>query len=392
MKSRHWWLIPALLAAVVSCSSDPEGPVSVQFLDDGTYGVKPGETERVIVPVDAVTVSVPLGVGTSPFLNLGRQKGVEYRAVLLKFDFTLDSEDVGKTVSSAVLNLPVEIVSPENLRMPVIFHELLSSFTDEDTIAAVPPYDPEPIADSLGNMVDTLGIENTYFDFDTALVNGWISGRRPHNGIVMLWAAPPDSASSVEMNAHEYGRDPPAVRLSFTDGSSASFGSIDDYTVARLEAGGLNCVGGTAHRIACRFDPVGVPERAIVHASFLVLRVRGDQGLGATVGELLLLGYSSLFNYYLYTPDSADTLSAGFLEGTGVARSTFDPAVSATVKVPIRAYMADVLSGARMNTGLVLQSDYELTRVQRACFAASGAEAPYLEIVYSLPADFGGSR
>lgn len=392
MKSKHWWLFPALLAAALSCSSDPEGPVSVQFLDDGTYGIRPGQTDRVVVPVYASTVSVPLGVGTSPFLNLGRQKGIEYRAVLLRFDFTLDSEDEGKTVSSAVLSLPVEIESPENLKMPVIFHELLSSFTDEDTIAAVPPYDPAPIADSLGNTVDTLSIESSAFDMDTAVVNGWITGRRPHNGVVILWAAAPDSASSFEMNAHEYGRDPPTVRLHFTDGSTATFGSIDDYTVVRLEKGGLNCVGGTAHRIACAFDPVGIPERAIVHASFLVFRVRGDQGLGATVGELLLLSYSSLFNYYLYAPDSGDTLTAGFLEGTGVARSSFDPAVSATVKLPIRAYMADVLSGARVNTGLVLQSDYELTRVQRACFASSGEETPFIEIIYSLPADFGGSR
>jgi len=33
-----------------------------------------------------------------------------------------------------------------------------------------------------------------------------------------------------------------------------------------------------------------------------------------------------------------------------------------------------------------------LTRIQRASFVADGAEAPYIEIIYSLPADFGGSR
>jgi len=391
MKSKHW-IIPALLAFVLSCSSDPEGPVSERFLDDGTYGIRSGETHRVVVPVNAVTVSVPLGVGTSPFLNLGRQKGIEYRAILLKFDFTLASGDEAKTVSSAVLHLPVEIVSPENLKMPVTFNELLSGFSDADSITAIPPYDPLPIPDSLGRTVDTLGIESTDFDIDTTVVNGWISGRHPHNGIVILWAALPDSASSVEVNAHEYGRDPPAVQVNFTDGSSATFGSIDDYTVARFERGGLNAVGGIARRIACSFDPVGIPGRAVVHASFLVLRVRGDQGLGATVGEQLILGLSSLFNYYLYAPDSADTLSAGFRKGTGVARSLFDPAVSATIKLPIRAYMADVLAGARLNRGLVFQSDHELTRIQRASFAASGADAPYIEIIYSLPADFGGSR
>jgi hypothetical protein len=391
MKSKCW-IITALVAFVLSCSSDPEGPVSARFIDDGTYGIKSGETRRVVIPVNAMTVSVPLGVGTSPFLNLGRQKGIEYRAILLKFDFTLASGDEGKVVSSAVLHLPVQVESPENLRMLVTFNELLSSFGDADSITAIPSYDPRPIADSLGRTVDTLSFESTDFDIDTTVVNGWISGRRPHNGIAILWAAVPDSASSVEMNAHEYGSDPPAVRVNFTDGSSAAFGSIDDYTVVSLERSGLDCVGGVARRVSCSFDPAGIPARAIVHASFLVLRTRGDQGLGATVGEQLILEYSSLFTYYLYAPDSADTLSTDFLEGTGVARSSFDPAVSATVKLPIRAYMADVLAGVRVNTGLVLQSDRESTRVQRASFAAGGAEAPYIEIIYSLPADFGGSR
>jgi hypothetical protein len=44
-----------------------------------------------------------------------------------------------------------------------------------------------------------------------------------------------------------------------------------------------------------------------------------------------------------------------------------------------------------VNRGLVLQSNLESGRIQRAAFAASGDEAPYLEIYYTLPADFGGT-
>ena len=55
--------------------------------------------------------------------------------------------------------------------------------------------------------------------------------------------------------------------------------------------------------------------------------------------------------------------------------------------------MGDVLRNARANTGLVLQSNLESTRIQRVSFVSpGGADAPYIEIIYSLPADFGGSR
>jgi len=392
VKSKYW-IVASFLAFALACSSDPEGPVSEKFVEDGTYGIRGDTISRVILPVSAVTVSVPQGVGTEPLLILGRVGGIEYRAVLLRFDFTLADEDAGKTVSSARLRLPMQVSTPESFKLPVTFHELLSSFSDTSSITAVPPYDPVPIPDSLGGTVDTLSIENTEYGIDTAVVNGWLSGRREHHGIAIVWAAVPDTTTTIEMKAREYGGDPPAVRVTFTDGTSAAFASAADYSVAVFEQPGINCVGGLARRVLFSYDPVGIPERAMVNAAFLVLRVRGDQGYGGTTGEQLVIGYSGLFSYYLYAPDSPDTLSSGFRKGTGVDQNSLDPAVSQTIKLPLRGYMGDVLRNARANTGLVLQSNLESTRIQRVCFVSpGGADAPYMEIFYSLPADFGGAR
>lgn len=396
MKSTYW-LAPAFLAFALSCSSDPEGPVSKKFLEDGTYGVKAGEAHRDTFPVSAGTVSVPLGVGTEALLTIGRVKGIEYRSILLKFNFTLAAEDSGKTISSAVLHLPVQVATPEDLKIPVTVNELLSSFSDADTITAVPPYDLDPIADSLGRTVDTLDIAGLNdFSLDTTVVGEWLSGRRVHNGIAILWAAVPDSASYFEMNARERGTDPPAVVVQFRDSTTATFGATADYSVAVFEHGGLNCIGGVARRIQFGFEEdtlkAHIPERAMINAAFLVLTVRKELGFGATLGEQLLLGYSSLFQYYLYAPGSADTLKADFREGTGVDTGTFEAVASATIKMPLRGYIRDILDGKRENTGLVLQSDKELSRIQRASFASTGADKPYIEIIYSLPADFGGSR
>jgi hypothetical protein len=54
--------------------------------------------------------------------------------------------------------------------------------------------------------------------------------------------------------------------------------------------------------------------------------------------------------------------------------------------------MGDVLRNARRNTGLVLQSNLEVFRIQRLSFVSGGVDAPYIEIYYSLPADFGGAQ
>jgi hypothetical protein len=130
----------------------------------------------------------------------------------------------------------------------------------------------------------------------------------------------------------------------------------------------------------------------MVNAASLVLKVRGDQGFGGATGEQLVIGYTALFNYYLYAPNSADTLSSGFLKGTGVDQNVLDPRISRTIKLSLRGYMGDVLRNARTNTGLVLQSNLEVFRIQRLSFVSGGADAPYIEIYYSLPADFGGAR
>ena len=57
-------------------------------------------------------------------------------------------------------------------------------------------------------------------------------------------------------------------------------------------------------------------------------------------------------------------------------------------------FIIDVVTGRRENTGLVLQSNLETARVQRASYftaaAADSSLRPCLEIVYTLPADFGG--
>jgi len=393
------FFIAGLLAVAFACSSDPEAPVSKKFLDDGSFGVKAGETYRVVIPVAATPLRVPLGVGTSPLLWLGETQGIRYGAILIHFNLSSASGYAGKTIASARLRLPIQAARPA---VTATFHELEGNFTDADSISAIPPYDPLAIAgespgdverriayDTLVN--DTLRSKiNGSFLLDRTIVSEWLSGARDHHGIAIIWAEDPTSVGFLEMNAHERGSDPPALRVKFADGDSASFGADADYTVATFGGGGLDCVGGVARRLYFGFDLSGLPARAMVHGSFLVLKTVTDEGLGATSAELAL-GYTSSFYYYLYAPKTADTLGRGADTKVTVYLGFFDPVAADTISIPIGGYIRDIVVGARPNRGLVLQSNVEGSRIQKAAFHSSGDDAPRIEIIYTMPADFGST-
>ena len=98
-------------------------------------------------------------------------------------------------------------------------------------------------------------------------------------------------------------------------------------------------------------------------------------------------------SYYIYTPDSDDPADPGFLEGTGIDIGIFTATETKTLRLPLRGFIPDLIDSSRVNTGLILQSNIENNRVQRAAFYTLSADSlfrPCLEIFYSLPAEFEG--
>jgi hypothetical protein len=182
------------------------------------------------------------------------------------------------------------------------------------------------------------------------------------------------------------------IRVSFTDGSNTVFPASEDYNIASHVGSGLACVGGVATRIYFEFDLAGIHEDAMVNYSALVLHTDGAEGLGASAIELES-SFTTDFIYYLYAPGTGDMLDPGFLSGTGVAAGSFVPTVSEEVRIPLAGFTRDLLAGARENLGLVFQSDLEAVRYQKALFygiASVDSLRPYIEVIYSLPADFTG--
>jgi len=378
-----------VLFVFMSCSSDPEGPVTEKFLKDGYYRVRPGETRLVKIPVTAVNLPVPVATGVRPLLGLGRIKGIEYTAVLFKFDFSVTEKYLGKEIFKAYLDIPVRLVSPDS-NFSVVFrmYELNEGFSEDDTIITVPEHQSEPIVDDVGIADRTIGLEKTTFSIDRACVSSWIEtgGER---SIALIFQSQNEPSGIIEFNAHELGTDPPVIKVEFSDTSDTIFAVKEDYNIIQLKDTALTCVGGVANRVLFRFSLDSINDSAMVHASFLILNIDGEGGLGATPGDEVIMGAGSSFYYYLYTPDSEDTLSEGILRGTGVDRGTIDVTESSTIKLNLRGFIPDIIRGARVNTGLVLQSDLELLRVQKAVIKNDSTSAPYLEVIYSMPGEFG---
>jgi hypothetical protein len=213
-------------------------------------------------------------------------------------------------------------------------------------------------------------------------------------GISINWAYVPDTLGLIEMYAQDYGTNPPVLRVLFDGGAEVLLPVISDYAITEDHIAALAAAGGTARRLHFEFDLDGVPELASVNYSALIFHTDGSSGLGATYGEMLI-GASTDFAYYLYSPDSSDPDDPGILEGTGVSRNLLPVTIDAKIKIPLGQYTIDVLKGTRVNTGLVLQSDLEASRVQILAIydtAASDSLRPYIEIIYTMPADFGGKQ
>jgi hypothetical protein len=384
------------LALALGCSSDEEAPVAAEFVGGDGYNVEAGSTARYLEVLECSTVSVPIGIGESSVLRIGEYNGVSFDAILLAFDF--DSLDIHyhKTVTEVFLNLPVKVVQDTLFSTEVTFNELQVPFEEEDSLVTIPTYDPTPIPDPEDNVIRTIDLQTDSFSIDESIIQQWLDDEEPEPwscGLAVIEYGQPEEPGLIELFSRNYGTDPPKMVMRFSDGSSDTFGVAKDYTVSSFQSsGGLDCVGGVATRVFIRFSLDSLSNRAMIHGANLVFTVDETNGFGTTPLEFSRLGLDSTFYYYLYTPKEGDPSAADqFLSGTSVALGMVDPTEREKFKISTSGFIADVEYGYRDNTGLVLQSDLEGVRLQRLSLFSSDADSvykPYLEVFYSLPADF----
>ena len=382
----------AVLALTGGCGTDAEGPVTRPFHESGWYSPQAGETERYVEMLrDVSMIEVPWGIGESSILKLGEIKGVRYTTLLMQFSYDSLVNFEGMTVDSVILDLPVIIVQDTLFHLGVTFNELLEDFSESSTITSPPMYDPDPIRGANGETIRDISIERTEFSIERTIVQGWVDGTADpwQHGISINWAYEPDTLGLIEMYAQDYGSNPPVLRVIFEGGDEVLLPDISDYAITEDRITVLATAGGTARRLFFEFDLDGVPEHAMLHYSALVFNTDGSEGLGATYAEMLI-GLSTDFQYELLSPasdvgsDTTDVL---------ISRNLLPVTIDAKIKIPLGLTMVEILNGTRVNTGFLLQSSLETKRVQiLAIFdtAAGDSLRPYLEIVYTMPTDFGG--
>ncbi len=396
MKNAYIILMLTLFLAL-GCSSDREAPVGAEFVGGDGYNVEAGSTSRYLETPECSTITVPLGIGESSLLRMGEYNGVSFDAILLKFDFDSLQVHYGKTATGVLLDLPVQIVQDTLYSMDVTFHQLQAPFTEDDTLTTVPSYHPDPIPDPYGGEVRTLDPDAGSFAIDESIVQEWLDDEISDpwsNGLAVVEHSSPERPGLIELYSSNFGTNPPRLRLRFSDGSADTFGVEEDYTVTSFDySGGLHCVGGVATRVFINFSLDGLNDRALIHSANLVFTVDRSSGFGITPGESRLLQVDSTYYYYLYAPHTDDP-SAGdeFLSGTSVATGSISPNLKETFRIPVSGLVASVDYGYRKNNGLVLQSDLETVRLQRlSLFTGEAADSlyrPWLEVFYSMPADF----
>lgn len=387
------------VALGAGCSTDPEGPVTAKFIDDGSYPPSPGKTFCYIDTLRSVSVirrATNVG-GYSSLLKLGKQNGVRFETLLLSFNFDSLANHGGKTVSSAIIDFPVRIY-PGAFGISIGFYELASGFSEEDSLTSesMPDTLPGQIPDSLGLIPERIISSSSIntFSVNPDIVQSWVDGTKEPwpDGIAVKLQEEPDSTGFFEFNSIDYGSDPIALRVKFVgDTTTTSFAVEEDYCVPSYEdQGGYPVIGGLSSRLFFEFDLAGLPDSATVHYSSLVLNVEGSEGYSITSGEQEILGLAPEFYYYLYAPDSSDTGSDEFWEGTGVDVGSFYAELSDEIRFPLRGFTGDVIDGDRVNNGLVFQCDVEGVRFQKAQFynGPDVSKKPYILVIYSLPADF----
>lgn len=387
----------ALLALTGGCGTDAEGPVTRPFHESGWYSPDAGDTERYVDTLHSVSMlEIPFGIGESSTLKLGEIQGIVYTTLLMQFDYDSLINYEGLLVDSVVLDLPVIIVQDTLFHLGVTFNELLEDFSEFDTITSPPSYDPDPILGANGENVRDISFERTEFSIDASIVQDWIDGTSTpwEHGISINWAYQPDTLGLIEMYSQNYGSNPPVLKIIFEGGTVVNLPDVSDYAITSDHITALAAAGGTARRIFLEFDLAGVPELATLNYSALVFHTDGSAGLGATYGEQLI-GAQTDFSYYIYAPDSPDPDDPGIMQGTGVSRNLLPVNIDAKIKIPLGQYTIDVLSGERDNNGLVMQSDLETSRVQiLAMFGTAAGDSlrPYIEVIYTMPTDFGGEK
>jgi hypothetical protein len=371
------------LSVCSGCSSDPDTPLGAEFIEGGLIGSEPGEVfqDTVFVSSGDSSFTTSAVLPNSTTLTIGRNGGNKM-SVLVRIDFSSAGIDTTRSVERADLRLALSGNSPQDT-LGARFYELLSPYTEGESFPVLDTAST-PIPDStLINVERTLQLFPVTYSLPPMLVEEWIKGTTPHNGIAVVLN---DTTTTKQLlfgaiEGEETIR--PRIRVVFTDGGEpTNYPAIADGTFVEeldppLE---LRLSDGLTRRlfVPVNIDSINIITNALLHAAKLVLNIVPSSSVG---GDRAVT---------LYVPNSTVIGDPEILTGMDIAGSIINPE-SGRLEIPVRATLEDFLSEGGSGHGFVLRFSLEGTEIRRTDFYSSGASLnlrPRLELTYSRAPEF----
>lgn len=373
-------IVAVLVAVVAGCSSDPESPVGSEFLSDSILGSRPGRVfvDTLFTSPDDTSFAVSSLLSFNSFLTLGRRD--DYRtAMVLKANLSNAGEDTLKEVLRATLRLRFTDQAQTDI-LGARFYEMLEPFSESDTITAL-NRSAVAIPDSGLVIIDRemklLGV----YTLPVALVQGWIRGSVPHNGVAVI---PSDTTTVTQITFGsseniDTGKQP-FLSVDFADGTSTNYPMSDDATFVEWLGATSNLIisDGFTQRAYIPFELAGIVSDAAIHKAELILNLVPGSEIG------------NEFDVRLYTPNSRVIGSKTTFSGVGITTYATD-IEDGRIVLPVRNVLLYFLNGTLANNGFVLQFDGEGSQIrQLEIYSAEAAPdlRPRITITYSTPTEF----
>jgi len=371
---RTFWVVVAVLGAALSCGDSDETPLGSQFIGD-LLGSEPGtvfEDTFQMAGGDTSYVFYSM-IDQQDYLEVGQDNGY-VRTALLRPDFSSAGGDTALEVDKADLRLIKIEIDQYADDVTARFYELGQEYNEGDSLESLDT--TFVIPDTTGALDRELKLFPPNYPLPPDLVQSWIRGEVPANGIAIIYG---DNADEVFGFWSRTGTTPPTLQVDFTDGSDTSYPIVADGIYTRPTAPSANLVisDGFVRRIHFPVDLSEIDDSVAVHDARLVLTY--------VPGSLFGISQSVL----LYAPNSSDPDSPDFTSGQLITQKTLDESAG-TLELKITNVLLGVLSGELGDNGFVLRYLNENSEVRQAEFysSADADRGPRLHITYSTPADF----
>jgi hypothetical protein len=365
--------IVVAIVSLLACGDSDDTPLGSEFVGD-LLGSTPGVVYKDSFNVSNDTSYTFLSmIDQRDYLEVGTANDYT-RASLLTPDFSSAAGET-RTVTQAVLRLTkIELVDYAD-RITARFYGLGTLYAEGDSVETLDTAYVVP--DTTGAADRELQLFPRQYALPPDLVQDWISGNVPNNGIAIVYTGTSDELAGFWSRT---GDEEPLIEVVYDGQDQVTYPISDDGIYARPTTTTDNLIisDGFVRRMHFYVDLSQVEDSAAVHEAEVVFNIVPGSVFGASQSVVL------------YVPKSPDPNDPGFLEEERRVTSKTIDSSSGVLVLQLTNILLQVLSGAVAENGFVLRFSSENSEVRQAEFytSAHATLPPKVFMTYSTPAEF----